>query len=216
MRMTLSEIHTERYCRTHTVLPHPALDALERTTHLNTLHPHQISGPVQGALLTLLSSMLSAKSILELGTFTGYGTACLASGLAPGGKVITIEGQPEVLEIAQSSLKAMHLDHLVQFLKGDILELLPTLAGPFDLIYLDARKLDYPLYWEMLVDRITPGGLLVADNVLWYGQVLTPESRQTDEARALHQFNELVQQDPRLFNLLLPVRDGLMIARRIP
>lgn len=213
--MTLTEIHTERYCRTHTVLPHPGLDTLERATHLNTLHPHQISGPVQGALLTLLSSMLSAQSILELGTFTGYGTACLASGLAPGGKVITIEGQPEVLTLAKSSLESMGLDHLVQFIEGDIIEVLPDLQGPFDLIFLDAKKSDYPTYWELLVERLKPGGLLVADNVLWYGQVLTPESRQTEEAKALHLFNELVHQDARLFNLLLPVRDGLMIARRI-
>jgi predicted O-methyltransferase YrrM len=200
------------YCETHSGTPDKILYELERETGLKTLAPQMISGYLQGQLLQMLSSIARPKHILEVGTFTGYAAICLARGLAEGGRMDTIEVNPELAYIIHKYLKKAGLTQRVQLHIGDALEIIPQLPGTFDLIFLDAGKQHYPTYYELLIDRMPSGGLLLADNVLWSGKVLH-EKHDADTA-ALHQFNEMIQTDERVEKLMLPLRDGLYLIRK--
>lgn len=205
------EIH--EYCETHTSpLPEVLLE-LERETHLKTLSPQMLSGRLQGQLLAFLSNLIRPKAILEIGTFTGYSAICLAQGLASGGILHTIEVNRELEHFIRKYLGKASLAEVVQLHIGRAQDIVPTLQDGFDLVFIDAAKQDYPLFYDLVIEKINPGGLLIADNILWDGKVLTPEKDQ--DAAMLHAFNLKVAADERVEQLLLPVRDGLLVARKL-
>lgn len=193
--------------------PPDYLHRLERETHLKTLAPQMLSGRLQGRLLALLSRLLRPQRILEVGTFTGYSALCLAEGLATGGELHTIEGNAEVAYLARRYFADAGMSDRIHLHLGDAVQLIPSLPGEFDLVFLDANKREYPRYYELVIERLRPGGLLLADNVLWSGKVLQPEA--DEDAAILDRFNRQLQSDSRLETLLLPVRDGLSISRKV-
>jgi predicted O-methyltransferase YrrM len=201
------------YCEAHTTLPLPELYELERETHLRTLSPQMISGKVQGHLLTLLTSLAKPKLALEIGTFTGYASLCIAKGLPEGGMLHTIEVNPELVHISKKYFERAQLSDKITSHTGDAKQIIPSLACSFDLVFMDAAKFDYPAYYDLVIDRLNPGGLLIADNVLWDGKVA---AKATDaDTLTIDAFNKKVHQDKRVENVLLPVRDGVLVARKL-
>lgn len=202
------------YCEQWSAPPDTVLYELERETHLKTLAPQMLSGALQGQLLRLLSQLKRPSSVLEIGTFTGYATLCLVQGLAKGGRVRTIEANPELEYLIRKYLKKAGVEDRVELYIGDAMQVIPELPGTFDLVFIDAGKQYYQDYYGLIIDRVEPGGLIIADNVLWSGKVAT-ELRETDaDTQKLHAFNVSLQEDERVDNLLLPVRDGLLVARK--
>ncbi len=203
---------TTWYCEEHTTPPDGLLLELERETHLRTLSPQMLSGRLQGQLLRLISLMLRPERVLEIGAFTGYSALCLAAGLPEGGVLHTIEANDELAPMILNYFnRSPWADRLLLHV-GDAADVIPTLEGPFDLVLLDAGKLDYIHHYNMVLPLIRPGGILLADNVLWDGKVVQNEPDET--TRSLRIFNDWVHQDDRVENLLLPLRDGLMVVRK--
>lgn len=202
----------EEYCEQVSTAPPAYLHRLERQTHLRTLAPQMLSGPLQGRFLAMLSKLLRPRRILEVGTFTGYAALCLAEGLHPEGELHTIEGNPEILYLARQAFGDAGFQDRIHLHQGDALELIPQISGDFDLIFLDANKREYEAYYDLCISRLNPGGLLLADNVLWSGKVLEPEKDK--DAALIDQFNRRVQSDERVESLLLPLRDGLLLVRK--
>ena len=202
------------YCLRHSSGPEPeaVLRALERETHLRTLHPQMLSGPLQGMLLQMISRMIRPRRILEVGTFTGYGAICLAQGLDDDGLLHTIEANDEFAPIINRYIQLAGLENKVALHLGDASILIPSLEDTFDLVFLDAGKMDYAAHYELALPKLRSGGFLLADNVLWAGKVLNDEKDTTTEA--LRAFNNMVQADGRVENVLLPLRDGLMVIRK--
>jgi len=200
------------YCEAHSSPPDPVLYELERETNLKTLAPQMASGPLQGQFLTLLSQLLRPETILEIGTFTGYAAICLAKGLAPGGKLHTIEVNEELEYISRKYFEKAGLSDKIIPHTGDAKQIIPTLPGTFDLVFIDAGKLDYAHFYDLVFDRVRPGGLLLADNVLWSGKVIQGETDK--HTLQLDAFNKKIRDDDRVDNLLLPIRDGMMIVRK--
>lgn len=193
-------------------LPDYLLD-VERRTFLQTMAPQMLSGRLQGRLLALLSKLLRPRTVLEVGTFTGYSALCLAEGLAAGGTLHTIEGNAEVAHLAARHFAASPFAGRIQLHRGQARELLDDLPPVFDLIFLDGDKRGYPDYFRLLIDRLSHGGLLLADNILWDGKA--SRSQQPDpDVQALRAYNDLVFSDPRTESVVLPLRDGLSVARR--
>ncbi len=211
MELLSSEI--ESYIAAHTTAEPPYLAELNRETHLKVLYPRMLSGQVQGRFLSMISHLQRPERILEIGTFTGYATICLAEGLAPGGHITAIEKNPELEVYIRKGLRAAGIEDQVSLHFGAAFDLLPDLKGPFDLIFIDADKKNYLDYYELSFDRLKPGGLILADNVLWSGSVIDPDlkSREIEGIRA---FNERVAADERIEHVLLPLRDGIMMVRR--
>lgn len=202
------------YCQAHSTPPDPLLNELERYTYLHTLHPQMLSGPLQGRFLMLISQIMRPRRILEVGAFTGYSALCLAKGLAEDGILHTIEVNDELRAILETFVQKANLQQQIVLHVGDAAEIIPALEETFDLVFLDAGKMDYLRHYELALPKLRTGGLLLADNVLWSGKTLFDPEDET--ARALHAFNEHVQADDRVENLLLPLRDGLMLVRKKP
>lgn len=186
---------------------------LYRETYLKTMAPRMASGPVQGRFLSLLSHLIAPKNILEIGTFTGYATICMAEGLAAGGHITTIEVNPELNYISDKYFKLAGIREQVTTLIGNAKDIIPKLNEKFDLVFIDAKKKDYALYFDLIIDQVNSGGFILADNVLWDGKVIDGSNDAT--SMSLRLFNQKVKNDPRVSNLLLPLRDGLMIMRKI-
>ncbi len=201
------------YCEAHTTLPLPALYELERETHLRTLSPQMISGKVQGQLLALLTSLAQPKMALEIGTFTGYASLCIAQGLPPGGVLHTIEINPELAHISRKYFEKAGLADRIVAHVGDARQVIPSLGLNFDFVFLDAAEFDYQACYEMLVEKLNPGALLIADNVLWDGKVAA-NAKDADTVN-IDQFNKMIHADPRVENLMLPVRDGVLVVRKL-
>ncbi len=202
-----------QYCLHHTSSAGPVLQALERETYLSTLQPQMMSGPFQGMFLQLVSRMIAPRRVLEIGTFTGYGAICLAQGLQPDGCLHTIEANDERAPLILKYIRLAGLENKISLHIGDATEILPTLTEDFDLVLLDAGKMDYWQHFELALPKTRPGGFLLADNVLWGGKILSDQKDPT--AEALRTFNDRIQADPRVENLLLPLRDGLMMIRKV-
>jgi len=202
------------YCIAHTTPPGPLLDALERDTHLRTLAPQMLSGPYQGTLLRFISLMVRPRRVLEIGTFTGYATICLAQGLPEDGLLHTIEADDELAPLIHTYINKAGLTEKVRLHLGDAADIIPGLEETFDLVFLDAGKNDYARHYELALAKTRPGGFLLADNVLWHGKVVADDPGDPT-ARILRDFNTLVQEDARVENLLLGLRDGLMVVRKI-
>ncbi|MBP9076245.1 MAG: O-methyltransferase [Haliscomenobacter sp.] len=200
------------YCEQHSAPIPDVLYALERETHLKTLAPQMMSGPLQGAFLRLLSRLVQPANALEIGTFSGYGALCLADGLRPGGVLHTIEANPELELLIRKYIRLAGREDAIRLYIGKAQELIPSLPTPFDLVFIDAGKQDYALYFDLVVDRVRPGGLILADNVLWGGKIL--DASPDLDTRLMRQFNEKIAADPRVETLMLPLRDGLSIMQR--
>ncbi len=201
------------YAEAHTTAEPKLLNRINRETHLEVLYPRMLSGHLQGRLLAMLARMINPAYIVEVGTYTGYSALCLAEGLRPGGKLITIEKNPELEKRVRSYLNASTLGKMVELRIGEAQEIIPTLPDGIDLAFIDADKVSYLKYYELLLDKLQPGGYLLADNVLWSGKVTDENARDADTV-ALQKFNNFVQADERVENVLLPVRDGLMMIRK--
>ncbi|NVO19236.1 MAG: O-methyltransferase [Bacteroidetes bacterium] len=204
----------EAYAEAHTTDEPEVLARLRRDTHLRTHMPQMLSGHLQGMLLRMLSQMIRPGMILEIGTFTGYSAICLAAGLMPTGKLHTIEINPEMVEFASGYINEAGLKSQVIMHTGDAMEIIPTLPGPFDIVFIDANKENYTRYFDLIIDKIRPGGWLIADNTLWYGRVLDKDAENDKETAGIVAFNKYVHSHPAVENLLLPVRDGLMVIRK--
>lgn len=210
----LSHDKTLNYCLAHTSDVNSVLHELERDTHLRTLSPQMLPGPYQGMLLRMVSMMIRPRRALEVGTFTGYTTICIGEGLADGGLLHTIEINDELGPLIRKYVQKSGLEEKVRLHLGDAANIIPALDEVFDLVFLDAGKLDYPVHYELTLAKTRSGGFILADNVLWDGKVAGGDEKD-ETARALRSFNDMVQNDPRVENILLPVRDGLMLMRKI-
>lgn len=200
------------YLEKHTTSPSEVLYHLNRETHLTVNIPKMISGAYQGRLLTMLTQMIQPKRVLEIGTFTGYTAICFAYGLPEGGLVHTIEINEELAPIISKYLNLAKVADKVKLHIGDALDVIPTLDEQFDLVFIDARKLDYDAYFELVFAKVRKGGFILSDNVLWEGKVL--EESQDKRTATIHAYNQKIQADQRVENILLPIRDGIMIARK--
>ncbi len=203
------------YILSHTSPPDPLLVELERQTYLKVLRAQMLSGPVQGKILEMISCMIRPQNILELGTFTGYSALCLAKGLAPQGMLITIDINDELEEFAQSFFNRSMQQKQIDFRIGDACSIIPTLDVMFDLVFIDADKRQYPDYYRLVFDKVAPGGFIIADDVLWYGKVNETIPDNDAYTQGLSVFNQMVQNDTRVENIIFPVRDGLMIIRKL-
>lgn len=190
------------------------LQELYRQTNLKMLNPQMISGPLQGNILTLFSKMIQPKAILEIGTFTGYSAICLAKGLSEGGKLYTIEINDELTAFARHYIQKAGLDNQIVQLTGEALEIIPTLDAVFDLVFIDADKRQYTGYYLNSFEKLRTGGYILVDNVLWGGKVMD-EGEGDPHTAGVKQFNQFITDDNRVEKSVLPVRDGLMVLRKI-
>ena len=203
----------EDYARAHSRAETPLLRELADYTRAHCADAEMLIGPLEGALLHMLVRLLDARRIVEIGTFTGYSALTLASAAADDAKIVSCDIDPSRLAIAQSFIARSEHRHKIQLLLGAALETLPALAGPFDLVFIDADKENYYRYYELMLPKLRAGGLIVADNVLWSGRVLNPQAASD---RAIVEFNRRVAADPRVELALLTVRDGVLVARKLP
>ena len=211
--MNLISPEIEAYITAHSSPEPDHLARLNRETHLKVLYPRMLSGRLQGRFLAMISQLMQPHLILEVGTFTGYACICLAEGLSPDGRIITLEKDPEREVFIRQGLLDAGISDRVDLHIGDAVDLLPGLPGPFDLVFLDADKQNYPVYYDLLIPKLKPGGLILADNVLWSGQVVDAW-QEGKEVEGIRRFNEQVAGDERVEKVMLPLRDGILMIRR--
>jgi predicted O-methyltransferase YrrM len=201
-----------RYVEEHTSPESDLLKRISRDTHAQVLMPRMLSGNVQGRFLAMISQFIRPAFILEIGTYTGYSAICLAEGLAPDGKLITIDVNEELESRVRGYFQKAGLQAKVDYRIGDAAKIIPTLDVMFDLVFIDADKENYSLYYELVFDKVKIGGAILADNVLWSGKVT--QTKMDKDTRALIEFNKKVNNDTRVEALLLPLRDGIMMLRK--
>lgn len=202
------------YAELHTSAESELLTEILRQTYSERSDKNMLSGFYQGRLLAMISKMLQPRRILEIGTYMGYSALCLAEGLTDDGKIITLDVQPETHETAKSFWAKSPLNDKIDGLLGNALEIIPTLSDTFDLVFIDADKPNYANYYDLIFPKVRVGGIIIADNVLWSGKVLDTETYDDESTVALDSFNQKIQADERVSNILLTVRDGLMIIRK--
>jgi caffeoyl-CoA O-methyltransferase len=204
----------EKYCELHSETESLLLQKVNRETHLEVLMPRMLSGHLQGRFLAMVSKMVKPKNILEIGTFTGYAALCLAEGLVKDGKLITIDVNEELGPRVNQYFAASEKVSQLHYINGDAMQVIPTLKEVFDIVFIDADKKNYSKYYHLVFEKVSKGGFIISDNVLWSGKVVeTDASKDTDTLNMLN-FNEMVSQDERVEPFLLPLRDGLMICRK--
>ena len=204
----------EAYALKHSDAESDVLYKLYRETHLKTTMPQMISGHLQGLVLRMFSHMIRPEKILEIGTFTGYSSICMAQGLNEGGQLFTIEVNEEFRNIIETSIRKAGLESKITLLLGDAVNILEGLNEVFDMVFIDADKERYPLYYDLVFPKVKKGGFIIADNVLWSGKILDSAMKMDTETRAISDFNHKISSDSRVEKVLLPLRDGLMIARK--
>ena len=205
----------EEYISLHSTAENDALEAITRDTHIHILNPHMLSGHVQGRVLSMISYMIHPKRILELGTFTGYSALCLAEGLAEGGELITIEHNDELEETIRRNLSRSSLGDRIELRIGDCKLLIGDLDGSFDLVFIDADKREYCAYLDLVYPLVPVGGFILADNTLWDGHIIDPAYDKDKQTLGLRAFNDKLKEDDRFEQVILPLRDGLTIIRKI-
>jgi len=203
----------EKYVEDHTSGESELLKRITRDTYAKVLMPRMLSGHVQGRFLSMISYSMMPKNILEVGTYTGYSAICLAEGLHPDGKLITIDVNEELESRVRNYFNEAGLSDKIDYRIGNAMHIISTLDTIFDLVFIDADKENYSKYYDLVFDKVRPGGLILADNVLWSGKVTKPKPDK--DTRALLEFNQKVMDDLRVENLLLPLRDGIMMIRKI-
>jgi len=204
----------EHYSETHTSPESELLSRINRETHLEVLQPRMLSGHLQGRVLSLLSKLLQPKRVLEIGTYTGYSALCLAEGLPKDGRLITIDINEELRTRVQAYFDESGYKNQIEYHVGDALEIIPSLTGNWDFVFIDADKKNYLNYYNLVIDHMNPGGIILADNILWSGKVIDPTASDR-ETELLRKYNEVIHADSRVENVVLPIRDGIMVARKI-
>jgi predicted O-methyltransferase YrrM len=205
--------NTERFIAENTTEEDPVLAELYRQTHLRFVNPNMSSGHLQGRLLQFISMMIRPESILEIGTFTGYSTICLARGLKPGGRLTTIEINDELFDFAASYFERSGTAQIITQLTGDALTIIPSLDAVFDLVFIDGDKREYCSYYKAVIGKVKPGGFVIADNVFWGGEALKGNSTDP-QAKGINEFNEMLKSETGIDRVVVPVRDGLTLIRK--
>ncbi|MBV9242010.1 MAG: O-methyltransferase [Acidobacteria bacterium] len=200
------------YAESKTSGESPILAELREYCYREMSDSAMLSGFYQGRVLSMLSHMIGPRVILEIGTYLGYSALCLAEGLADGGKLISLDVNEETNKVARSYVARTPYADRIEFLLGPATDLIANIKGPFDLVFIDADKTNYSNYYDLVIDRLRPGGFIIADNVLWSGKVL--DAVKDEDTQALSDFNEKVLADERIENVLVPIRDGLMVMRK--
>ena len=202
------------YANAHSSEEPEILKKLNRETHLKMMQSRMLSGHLQGRLLSLMSHLTRPKCILEIGTYTGYSAICLAEGLAEGGILHTIDNNPERDSFVNRFIdEAKMTDKILTYI-GDARIVIPTITGDFDIVFIDADKSGYAEYFDLVIDRVKPGGIIISDNVLWSGKVIEPVKANDEDTLLIQAFNKKIASDPRVKVVLLPLRDGISIARK--
>jgi len=203
-----------KYLNEHMTPEDPVLEELYRETHIRFVNPNMSTGHLQGQLLSLISQMIRPEFILEIGTFTGYSAICLAKGLKPEGKLYTIEINDELREFSQLYFRKAGVDDRIVQLTGKAQDIIPGIDQTFDLAYIDGDKREYTQYYNIIIRKMRPKGFIIADNVLWGGKVL--DGASTDpQTRGIIEFNEMIKEQGDIEKVILPVRDGIMVIRKI-
>jgi caffeoyl-CoA O-methyltransferase len=203
----------EQYLLDHTSGEDPVLEDLYRQTNIRFVNPNMATGHLQGKFLEFISLMIQPEYILEIGTFTGYSAICLAKGLKPEGKLITLDLNDELSSFSRSYFCQAGVESKITQITGNAMDLIPGLDLMFDLIFIDGDKREYTQYFRLIIDKVKPGGFIIADNVLWGGKVLEKEIRDP-QTKGLTEFNEMIRKEKNIQHLMLPVRDGLMLIRK--
>ena len=204
----------DEYIVAHSEAEPELLQQLTRETHQKILQPIMLSGPYQGRVLSMISKLKQPKSILELGTFTGYATLCLAEGLQKDGEIHTIDVNEELVDFQRKYFDASAYGHQIFQHLGNALDIIPKLEKTFDMIFIDADKPNYVNYFHLLIDKLNAGGIMLSDNVLWHGKVVEPLDAKDASTTAVLAYNILLKNDPRIETVVLPIRDGLTISRK--
>ncbi len=204
-----------KYSERFTTPENETLAALNRETNVKVELPQMLSGHIQGATLAMFSHMIKPRMVLEIGTYTGYSAICLAQGLPSDGHLHTIDINEELQDMCFRYFCKAGLDHKITQHIGKAAEIIPTLNESFDLVFIDADKQGYAAYYDLVFDKVPVGGFILADNVLYDGEVILPAEEQGKNAKFIHAFNEKVKHDKRVEQVLLPVRDGILIMRKI-
>lgn len=204
----------EKYILNHIDPEDEILKELDRETNLNVVGARMLSGHLQGTVLTMFSKMISPQQILEIGTFTGYSAICLAKGLKPGGKLITLEIDDELEAIAAKYFKKAGLEEVIEQRIGPAIEIIPILTGLFDLVFIDAHKPEYIEYYNLIFEKVRNGGYIIADNTLWSGKVVETPAHDDYQTKGILAFNDHVKNDQRVEVVILPIRDGMTVIRK--
>ncbi|WP_462251695.1 O-methyltransferase [Ekhidna sp.] len=204
----------QKYVEDHSEPESDLLQQINRETHLHVLKPRMLSGHLQGRVLSMLSHMIKPKNVLEIGTYTGYAALCMAEGMQEDGKLITIDNNEELSVRTKGYFQQSKYADQIEMLVGNALEVIPALNQQWDLVFIDADKENYANYFDQIIDQVRVGGFIIADNVLWSGKVF--DTSKNDKAtESIRDFNQKMHTDPRVENVLFPIRDGLMIVRKI-
>ncbi|MBE6218103.1 MAG: O-methyltransferase [Bacteroidales bacterium] len=206
-----------QYIKDHATTPSEALEWVEKQTHIRTNHPRMLSGAVQGQVMRMIAQISGARNILELGTFTGYSAICLASALPEDGHLDTLEINDELEDLIMEGFDRAGLAHKIDIHIGDCKETLQRFreeGRTYDLVYIDANKREYCEYYELIFDMVRPGGIILADNVIWDGKVCMDPLPQDKQTLGIAAFNDMVSKDPRVESVIIPLRDGLNMIRR--
>lgn len=211
--MDIIDENIQRYAEQHTSQESELLRKISRDTHAKVTMPRMLSGQLQGRFLAMVSQMIRPHRILEIGTFTGYSALCLAEGLPPGGTLVTIDINEELEDKVRTYFKESGFADRIDYRIGDAATIIPTLGGQFDLVFIDADKENYSRYFDLVIDHVSEGGIILADNVLWSGKVL--QEKPDKDTHAIIAFNRKIQVDRRVENILLPIRDGILMIRKV-
>lgn len=205
----------ERYIRENSSSVSVVLDWLERETNLRTNHARMLSGAIQGGLLQMMSKIIQPENILEIGTFTGYSAICLAAGLSKKGTLDAVEKNDELEPLIREAISRAGLTEKITLHFGDAIEIIPTLDKFYQLVFIDANKREYSAYFDLVVDKVPSGGIILADNVLWDGKVYQENVPTDAQTREILSFNKKIKEDERVENIILPLRDGINIIRKL-
>jgi predicted O-methyltransferase YrrM len=204
----------DNYVVAHSEQEPELLHQLTRETHQKVLQPIMLSGPYQGRVLSMISKLINPKTILELGTFTGYSTLCLAEGMTSDGALHTIDINEELVDFQRKYFEKSDYGHQIFQHTGSAIDIIPSLDMTFDLVFIDADKPNYSNYFHLIIDKLNPGGIILSDNVLWHGKVVEPLDEKDISTKAVLDYNTLLKNDKRIETVLLPIRDGLTISRK--
>jgi predicted O-methyltransferase YrrM len=211
--MDLINESLQHYAEQHTSSETDLLKKIDRDTHAKVMMPRMLSGHLQGRVLSMISHMIRPQRILEIGTYTGYSAVCMAEGLQERGKLITIDINEELEDRVRDYFASSSYSDKIEYKIGNAAEVIPGLNETFDLVFIDADKERYSVYFDLIIDKVRTGGFILADNVLWSGKVL--DAKPDKDTRAILEFNKKIQDDPRVENVLLPIRDGIMLMRKV-
>ncbi len=212
--MDFLPLEIQQYVEEHSDAESELLAQLNRETHQKVMMPRMLSGHVQGRVLSMIAHMIQPRLVLEIGTYTGYSAICMAEGLAEGGKIITIDKNEEIEAMVRRYFDKAGIADAIDYQIGNAMDLVPEVEGEIDLVFIDADKKNYLNYYNLVIDKVRPGGFIIADNVLWSGKVVKTEGKTDKDTQAILDFNRSVHEDQRVENVLFPIRDGLMVLRK--